>query len=129
MIGRREFMTLLGGATASTLSGFARAQTYPSRPVRVIVGFTVGGFYDTHARLLAQWLSQHLGQPFIIENRTGAGGSIATEAVVRAAPDGYTLLFTGSNGAWNTALYDNLSLITSVTLFRSPASRKEWTFS
>jgi tripartite-type tricarboxylate transporter receptor subunit TctC/ABC-type uncharacterized transport system substrate-binding protein len=106
---RREFITLLGGAAASTLSGFARAQTYPSRVVRIIVGFTVGGFYDTYARLLAQWLSQHLGQPFVIENRTGAGGSIATEAVVRAAPDGYTLLFTGSNDAWNTALYDNLS--------------------
>ena len=91
------------------VSRIAGAQTYPTRPVRIVVGFTVGGFYDTYARLIAQWLSQHLGQPFVIENRTGAGGSIATEAVVRAAPDGYTLLFTGSNDAWNTALYDNLS--------------------
>jgi tripartite-type tricarboxylate transporter receptor subunit TctC/ABC-type uncharacterized transport system substrate-binding protein len=77
--------------------------------VRIVVGFTVGGFYDTYARLIAQWLSQYLGQPFVVENRIGAGGSIATEAVVRSAPDGYTLLFTGSNDAWNTALYDNLS--------------------
>jgi tripartite-type tricarboxylate transporter receptor subunit TctC/ABC-type uncharacterized transport system substrate-binding protein len=93
----------------SAVSRMARAQTYPTRLVRLVVGFTVGGFYDTYARLIAQWLSEHLGQPFIIENRTGAGGSIATETVVRAAPDGYTLLFTGSNDAWNTALYDNLS--------------------
>jgi tripartite-type tricarboxylate transporter receptor subunit TctC/ABC-type uncharacterized transport system substrate-binding protein len=85
------------------------AQQYPRRSVRIVVGFTAGGFYDTYARLLAQWLSEHLHQPFVIENRTGAGGSIATEAVVRAAPDGYTLLFTGSNDAWNTAFYDNLS--------------------
>jgi tripartite-type tricarboxylate transporter receptor subunit TctC len=77
--------------------------------VRIVVGFTVGGIYDTYARLIAQWLSEHLRQPFIIENRTGAGGSIATEAVARAAPDGYTLLFTGSNDCWNTAIYDNLN--------------------
>ena len=107
---RRQFLSLAAGAAAMpTVSRMATAQTYPTRPVRIVVGFTVGGFYDTYARLIAQWLSEHLGQPFIIENRIGAGGSIATEAVVRAAPDGYTLLFTGSNDAWNTALYDNLS--------------------
>ena len=107
---RRNFLHLAAAAAAlPALSHIVWAQTYPSRPVRIVVGFTVGGFYDTYARLIAQWLSQHLGQPFVIENRTGAGGSIATEAVVRAAPDGYTLLFTGSNDAWNTALYDNLS--------------------
>jgi tripartite-type tricarboxylate transporter receptor subunit TctC len=107
---RRKFLHLAAGAAAlPALSHIVRAQTYPTRLVRIVVGFTVGGFYDTYARLIAQWLSQHLGQPFVIENRTGAGGSIATEAVVRAAPDGYTLLFTGSNDAWNTALYDNLS--------------------
>ena len=107
---RRQFLSLAVGAAAMpTVSRMATAQTYPARPVRIVVGFTAGGFYDTYARLIAQWLSEHLGQPFVIENRIGAGGSIATEAVVRAAPDGYTLLFTGSNDAWNTALYDNLS--------------------
>src|SRR6195256_1981355 len=107
---RRQFLRLAAGAAAMPLvSRTAMAQTCPTRPVRIVVGFTVGGFYDTYARLIAQWLSERSGQPFIIENRTGAGGSIATETVVRAAPDGYTLLFTGSNDAWNTALYDNLS--------------------
>jgi tripartite-type tricarboxylate transporter receptor subunit TctC len=91
------------------VSQMAMAQSYPTRPVRIVVGFTAGGIYDTYARLIAQWLSERLGQPFIIENRAGAGGSLATEAVARAAPDGYTLLFTGSNDAWNTAIYDNLS--------------------
>ena len=107
---RREFLHLAAGAAAlPVLSNIAGAQTYPARPVRIVVGFTVGGIYDTYARLIAQWLSEHLRQPFIIENRTGAGGSIATEAVARAAPDGYTLLFTGSNDCWNTAIYDNLN--------------------
>ena len=107
---RRRFLTLAAGAAAMpALSHVARAQNYPTRVVRIVVGFTVGGLYDTYARLIAQWLSEQLGQPFVIENRIGAGGSIATESVVRAPPDGYTLLFTGSNDAWNTALYDHLN--------------------
>jgi tripartite-type tricarboxylate transporter receptor subunit TctC/ABC-type uncharacterized transport system substrate-binding protein len=107
---RRQFLRLAAGAAAMpVVSQVAMAQSYPTRPVRIVVGFTVGGIYDTYARLIAQWLSEHLRRSFIIENRTGAGGSIATEAVARAAPDGYTLLFTGSNDCWNTAIYDNLS--------------------
>jgi tripartite-type tricarboxylate transporter receptor subunit TctC/ABC-type uncharacterized transport system substrate-binding protein len=106
---RRQFLQLAASAAAVPLvTRTAMAQTYPTRPVRIVVGFTVGGIYDTYARLIAQWLSESLRQPFIIENRTGAGGSIATDAVARASPDGYTLLFTGSNDAWNTAIYDNL---------------------
>jgi tripartite-type tricarboxylate transporter receptor subunit TctC/ABC-type uncharacterized transport system substrate-binding protein len=107
---RRRILSLAGAAAAmSVASRMAGAQAYPTRPVRITVGFAVGGIYDTYARLIAQWLSERLRQPFIIDNRTGAGGSIATEAVAKAAPDGYTLLFTGSNDCWNTALYDNLS--------------------
>src|SRR5271165_7543571 len=106
---RRQFLRLAAGAAIMPLvSRTAMAQTYPTRPVRIVVGFTAGGIYDTYARLIAQWLTERLRQPFVIENRTGAGGSIATDAVARAVPDGYTLLFTGSNDAWNTAIYDNL---------------------
>jgi tripartite-type tricarboxylate transporter receptor subunit TctC/ABC-type uncharacterized transport system substrate-binding protein len=106
---RRNFLHLAAGVAAlPAVSRIAWAQTYPTRPVRIVVGFTAGGIYDTYARLIGQWLSERLRQPFFIENRTGAGGSIATDAVARAAPDGYTLLFTGSNDAWNTVIYDNL---------------------
>src|SRR5262245_20702285 len=71
---------------------FAWAQAYPSRPVRIIAGYPPGGAIDIHARLIGQWLSQRLGQPFVVEHRPGAGGNVGTEAVVRASPDGYTLL-------------------------------------
>ena len=96
-------------AAFPALSRIARAQAYPTRPVRIIVGFAAGGATDIIARLLGQWLSERLGQPFVIENRTGAATNIATEAVVRAPPDGYTLLLVGSPNAINATLYDNLN--------------------
>jgi tripartite-type tricarboxylate transporter receptor subunit TctC len=107
---RRQFLHLAAAAAAlPAVSGFAWAQTYPSRPVRIIVGFAAGGPNDILARLIGQWLSERLGQPFVIESRAGAGSNIATEAVVRAPPDGYTLLLVGTPNAINATLYDNLN--------------------
>ena len=97
---RRRFLHLAAGAAAlPAVSRFARAQAYPSRPVRLIVGFPPGGVADIFARLLGQLLSERLGQPIVIENRPGAGGNLAIETVLKAAPDGYTLLMIGSNNA------------------------------
>src|ERR1700686_5095748 len=107
---RRQFLQLAAAAAVlPAVSKNATAQNYPARPVRLIVGYTPGGSADLTARLMGQWLSERLGQPFIIENRPGAGTNIATEAVVRAAPDGYTLLFAVESGAINATLYDKLS--------------------
>src|SRR6202162_3749967 len=107
---RRRFLHLAAGAAAlPAVSRFAMAQAYPSRPVRIVVGFPAGGGTDTTARLIGQWLSERLGQQFIIENRPGAGGNIGTEAVVRAPPDGYTLALIGAPSAINATLYDNLT--------------------
>src|SRR5262245_15273719 len=106
---RRRFLHLAAGAAAlPAMSRIASAQTYPSRPVRLLVGFPAGGNADTIARPMGQWLSERLGQPFVIENRPGAGTNIATEAVVRAPADGYTLLMVGPSSATNATLYDNL---------------------
>jgi tripartite-type tricarboxylate transporter receptor subunit TctC len=107
---RRQFLHLAAGAAAlPVLSCIARAQTYPTRPVRIIVGFAPGGGYDIVARLMSQFLSERLGQPFIVENRLGAAGTIGTEAVVKAPPDGYTLLLVGAAAVTSAQLYDKLS--------------------
>jgi tripartite-type tricarboxylate transporter receptor subunit TctC len=109
---RRQFLHLAAGAAAlPAISRIARAQTYPSRPVRWIVPFAPGGSYDTIARLSGQWLSDRLGQQFIIENRSGGGSNIGTEAVVHAAPDGYTLLLANDNNAVNATLYQKLNFV------------------
>ena len=107
---RRQFLHLAAGAAAlPAVSRTAWAQAYPSRPVRMIVGFTPGSPPDTVARLMGQWLSERLGQQFLVENRPGAGGNIGTEVVVRSPADGYTLLLVGPPNAINTTLYDKLS--------------------
>jgi tripartite-type tricarboxylate transporter receptor subunit TctC len=106
---RRQFLHLAVGAAAlPALSRVAWAQTYPSRPVRWIVGYPPAGASDIAARLIGQWLSDRLGQPFVIENRPGASGNIGTEAVVNAPPDGYTLLLVNAGNAINATLYDKL---------------------
>ena len=107
---RRRFLHLAAGAAAlPAASRFAWAQAYPTRPVRIIVGQAAGSGSDTAARLIGQWLSERLGQQFIIENRPGAAGNIATEAVVRALPDGHTLLLVNAGNAINATLYDKLN--------------------
>src|SRR6266568_473009 len=106
---RRQFLHLAAGAALPALSRLACAQSYPTRPVRWIVGFTPAGGNDIVARLMGQWLSERLGQPFVIENRPGAGTNIATEAVVNAAPDGYTLLLANMANAINATLYEKLN--------------------
>jgi tripartite-type tricarboxylate transporter receptor subunit TctC len=108
---RRRFLHLTAGVTVlAAVSRIASAQTYPVRPVRIIVGFPPGGTTDISARLISQWLSQWLGQQFVVENRPGAGGNIAFEVVARGSPDGYTLLVAGLTAATNTTLYKNPNL-------------------
>src|SRR5262249_54154934 len=107
---RRQFLHLAAGAAGlPAWSRIARAQTYPARPVHIIVPFPAGQATDTIARLMGQSLSERLGQAFVIENRTGAGGNIGTEVVVHAPPDGYTLLLVGLSSAFNATLYKKLN--------------------
>jgi tripartite-type tricarboxylate transporter receptor subunit TctC len=107
---RRRFLYLATAAAAlPSLSRMATAQSYPTRPVRLIIGYPPGGSADLTARLLGQWLSERLGQPFVIESRPGASTNIATEAVVRAPPDGYTLLLVAPANAINATLYEKLN--------------------
>ena len=109
---RRQFLHLAAGAAAlPTVSRVTWAQAYPTRPVRIIVGQAAGSGSDIAARLLGQRLSERLGQPFVVENRPGAAGNLATEAVVRAPPDGYTLLLSNVANAINATLYDKLSFV------------------
>src|SRR5437764_7838558 len=106
---RRKFLYLAAGAAAlPALPRLAKAQAYPSRPIRLIIGYTPGGSADLTARLMGQWLSEKLGQSFVIENRPGGGTNIATESVLRATPDGYTLLLVAPANAINATLYDKL---------------------
>jgi hypothetical protein len=107
---RRRFLHLaVGAAVLPAVSRIARAQTYPARPVRFIVGFTPGGSFDITARLIGQWLSERLGQQFVIENRPGAAGNIASEAAVKSPADGYTILLCGVPNAISATLYDKLN--------------------
>ena len=108
----RQFLHLAAGAVVlPAVLGLANAQSYPTRQVRIVVGFAAGGSTDIGARLIGQWLQERLGQPFVIENRPGAGTNIATESVVRAPPDGYTLLMVGPSSAVNATLYDKLNFV------------------
>ena len=107
---RRDFLHFAAaGVAIGANARVARGQGYPTHPVRIISGFPPGGISDTYARLIAQWLSEHLGQQFFVENRPGAGGTLAAETVAKSAPDGYTLLLTTSADAWNDSLYQNLN--------------------
>lgn len=109
-LARRTFLELAAGAIAQpAVSRVASAQAYPTRPVRIVAGYAPGGGVDITARLIGQWLSERLGQSFIIENRPGAGSNIATEYVIRSPADGYTLQLIDTTGAINATLYDNLS--------------------
>src|SRR6266508_305521 len=107
---RRTFLHLAAGAAVlPAVWRIASAQAYPARPVRIIVGFAAGGGYDIIARLIGQWLSERLGQPFVIENRPGAATNIATQIVVSAPPDGYILLLVGTTNTINTTFYRKLN--------------------
>ena len=121
-LGRRRLLALTAAALRRRGRVVVRAEAYPSRPVHWIVGFAPGGSTDILARVIGQYLSEKLGQTFIIENRPGAGSNIATEVVVNAPPDGYTLLMISPAQAVNATLYDKLATTSCATSHRSPAS-------
>src|SRR5262249_25258157 len=109
-LSRRNFLHLAAGAAAlPAVPRVARAQAYPARPVRLLIGFAPGGTQDVIGRLLGQWLTERLGQQFVIDNRPGGGGNIGTEAALRAPADGYTLLLVGGLNAVNATFYDKLN--------------------
>jgi tripartite-type tricarboxylate transporter receptor subunit TctC len=108
---RRRFLKLAAAAAASTLPRGALALDYPTRPVHFVVGFTAGGQQDIMARLIANWLSERLGQQFLVENRAGAGGNVGAEAVINSPPDGYAMLLVGSPNAINATLYQKLNFV------------------
>jgi tripartite-type tricarboxylate transporter receptor subunit TctC len=110
-LSRHQFLLAAGAAALPAMSRIARAQTYPTRPVRIIVGFAAGGAQDIVARLIGQFLSERLGRQFIIDNRPGASGNIGVRAVVRAPPDGYTLVVVGTGATINATLYDKLNFV------------------
>ena len=125
---RRQFLHLASGVAAlPVVSRIARAQAYPSRPVRIVCGYPPGGVVDIVARLIAQWLSERLAQPFVVENRPGAATNVATEAVVRAPADGYTLLLVATPAAINATLYEKLNfnfirdIVPVASLIRAPS--------
>jgi tripartite-type tricarboxylate transporter receptor subunit TctC len=125
-IPRRRFLSLAGaGVIFPSIAKFARAESYPTRPIHFVVGFPAGGPNDILARLIGQWLSDRLGQPVIVENKPGASGNVATEAVVRAPADGYTLLMIGPANAINASTMSSNSIfcVTSRRSRRSHASR------
>ena len=109
LVHRRKLLQLTGAVAATAWSQAARAETYPSRPVRILVGYAAGGGVDLAARLIGQWLAEHLGQQFVVENRTGAATNIATDAAVRSPPDGYTLLLVNAANAINATYYEALN--------------------
>jgi len=110
LLPRRRFLHLAAGAVAApTVSRGALAQAYPSRPVRFVVGFPAGGGADIVSRIMAPWLSEHLGQPVVVENRPGASSNLSIQAVVNSPPDGYTLLFVAASAAVNMSLFENLT--------------------
>jgi len=122
-ISRRTILKATAGAAALPAMPYvARADTYPSRSVLILVGYAPGGPTDICARLIAQWLSQRLGQQFVVENRDGAGSNIATEAAIHAAPDGYTLLLATQSNAINATLYSHMAFNTWRAWCRLPAS-------